>query len=79
MTSDTNYPDLSHNLQVKDIVFHKTTLTSDNCKNRGPQTTLTSDQLTSNLRDPVSPQVQQFTKTAYVTQENAILMTMVLL
>lgn len=54
MSSDTDYPDLSHTSQIKDRVFHKTTFISDNnCKNRGPQITLTSDQLTSNLRNPI--------------------------
>lgn len=59
MTSDTKYTDLNQTYQIKYTVFHKATLTSDiRFRLLGPQTTFTSDQLTSNLEDPTCFQFQ---------------------
>lgn len=54
MTSDTNYLELDQTSQVKGMVTHKTGLISDSsCKCRGPQVTLTSDRLSTNLGIPI--------------------------
>lgn len=59
MASDTSYLNLSQTSQVKDIVLHKSTLTSDTSYKFGDsEVTLNSDQLISNLGLLLSPKSQ---------------------
>ena len=58
MTSETNFPELGNTLQVKGTVRYDTGLTTHiGHKFMGPQATLTSDQLATNLWVPTTQSV----------------------